>query len=562
MNAQALLQQALGRLRSGDPAGAATLAQSAADTAPGEAAAWHLLGFSLLLSGRHEDALPALERAEALDPSQPDLDRHLADALQASGRLQEAVARYRRVVAANPADADARFNLGRALASLGDAAGAEACYRAILESAPNDAGALTGLSSACLAQERAGEALDAAESALAAQPEFVEAHAARARALRALGRAADAAEAFGAVLARRPDFAPAEIEAAECLLQAGRMPDAVPHYERAIALRPEDARARFHLGQVRVLLGDYTRGWQDMEWRFDADAYAARRPFPQPDWPGPPLAGRSLLLWGEQGVGDEILYATMLPALAGEDGRVTVECDPRFVPLFGRSFPGMAFVGKQTPPATELASGTFDHQCAVGSLGRYLRRSEEDFPAENAFLVPDPDRVAALRERYRSVAEGRAVVGVSWRSKKDRLGLVKSSEITDWGALLRRPDLFFVNLQYGDCAAELAAAMKAFGAEVHQDHTVDPLADLDGFAAQVAATDLVVTTSNATVHFAGALGLKTWLLLPGNVWDLPWYWGAGDHRSLWYPSVRILRMGADEGWPALVARAADEVSAS
>ncbi|MEX2643487.1 MAG: tetratricopeptide repeat protein, partial [Acetobacterales bacterium] len=390
---------------------------------------------------------------------------------------------------------------------------------------------------------------------------FLEALAARARALRAAGRPADAMAAFAAVLDRRPDFAPAHVEIAECLLQQGDLRGAAGRYERALALRPDNARTRFHLGQALVLLGEYGRGWDELEWRFAAGAHAARRPFPQPDWPGPPLAGRGLLLWGEQGVGDEILYATMLPALAGEEGRVTVECDPRFVPLFARSFPAMTFVGKRPEPEPALRGDAFDFQCAVGSLGRFYRRGTGDFPAENAFLVPDPALTARLRDDYRARAGDRTVVGISWRSKKDRLGLVKSSAIGDWGTLLRRRDLFFVNLQYGDCAAELAEAKDTFGAEIHQDPAVDPLADLDGFAAQVAAMGLVVTTSNATVHFAGALGRPCRLLLPANVWDLPWYWGAGGDRSLWYPSVRILRMAKDEGWPGLVARAAAGIPA-
>lgn len=169
----------------------------------------------------------------------------------------------------------------------------------------------------------------------------------------------------------------------------------------------------------------------------------------------------------------------------------------------------------------------------------------------SGFLIADRDATARQRRQLEARAAGRPLVGLSWRSRNAAYGTSKSLALSDLLPLLR-PDIFWVDLQYGDTAAERSMASAA-GAEIWRDADIDPLRDMDAAAAQVAALDLVITISNTTAHLAGALGLPTWLLLPSPGYGLLWYWFVERADSPFYPSVRCFRQGRGEGWPAVIA---------
>jgi hypothetical protein len=176
----------------------------------------------------------------------------------------------------------------------------------------------------------------------------------------------------------------------------------------------------------------------------------------------------------------------------------------------------------------------------------------------SGFLQADAAISAAYRSRLGGLAGGRPCIGLSWRSSNVAYGAQKSLALTDLAPLLQaRPDLFWVDLQYGDTAAERAAA----GVELWRDPAVDPLQDLDAAASQVAALDLVITSSNTTAHLAGALGVPTWLLLPAPGFGLLWYWQLDREDSPFYPSVRCFRQAAPGDWGAVIAALAPALEA-
>lgn len=164
-------------------------------------------------------------------------------------------------------------------------------------------------------------------------------------------------------------------------------------------------------------------------------------------------------------------------------------------------------------------------------------------------LQADAIATAARRGRMDALAQGRPRVGLSWRSSNAAYGAQKSLALADLAPLLRaRPDLFWVDLQYGDTAAERQAA----GLEFWRDPDVDPLADLDTAAAQYAALDLVITVSNTAAHLAGALGMPTWLLLPAPGFGLLWYWGLERSDSAFYPAIRCFRQAVPGDWAGVL----------
>lgn len=178
----------------------------------------------------------------------------------------------------------------------------------------------------------------------------------------------------------------------------------------------------------------------------------------------------------------------------------------------------------------------------------------------SGFLTPDSDAVARQRRQLEARAAGRPLVGLSWRSRNAAYGQPKSLALTDLLPLLRR-DVFWVDVQYGDTAEERAAVITAGGPEIWRDPDIDPLQDLDAAAAQVAALDLVITSSNTAAHLAGALGVPTWLLLPAPGYGLLWYWFLDRSDSPFYPTLRCFRQSRPGNWADAVAAVAEALDA-
>ena len=436
--------------------------------------------------GKPDEAAGAYEQALALDARSFEPLVNLGVVRQAQGRLAEAEAAYRRAIAVNPRFAELHSNLGVVLDRRGDAAGAVGCFRQALVHKPDYVLALNGLGVALQKQ----------------------------------GDATGAVAAFERALEIEPDFAEAMNNLGNLYHRLGRLDDAARHFERAIAIQPDYAEAHRNYSHVLLLQGNFKEGWPEFQWRWRCrDFPSERRDFAQPAWRGQPVEGKTILVWGEQGVGDEIHFAHMVPDLVERGARVVLECERRLVPLFRRSFEGVACVARATPASPETAGG-IDFQAPIGNLGQWLRPDPKSFPRRPSYLVADAGRRDALREKYRA-GGGDLMVGIAWISKNPEVGHEKSMALADWRPLAGVAGIRFVDLQYGDTEAERRAFEEETGVRIAHDASVDQLADMDAFAAQVAAMDLVVSVSNTTVHVAGALGVPTRVLLGGvplSVW--------------------------------------------
>ena len=206
-----------------------------------------------------------------------------------------------------------------------------------------------------------------------------------------------------------------------------------------------------------------------MTLRFSVKGLAhSSREYALPVWSGEPIDG-PLLVSGEQGLGDQILFASMLPDLAGRVRDITVEVEPRLVPLFARSFPGLNVVAR----GAELYDGPAAAHIRMGSLGQYFRPDWQSFPfREDGYLRCDDEMSARLRAR---LADGRKVIGLSWSSKGARYGTSKSAQLQDFESILRLPNCRFVDLQYGDTGAEREALQRDLGVSIERLSDIDKL---------------------------------------------------------------------------------------
>jgi tetratricopeptide (TPR) repeat protein len=533
-------------------ADARAAAVGAIEIEPGNAAAWFNLGAALAGLGRVEDAEAAYRRALEYQPRYAEAWSNLGGLLGAKGAIAEQVAAYREAIDANPGLAPIWSNLGNALCnSRRYAEGEDACRRA-LELDPRFVAAWINLGRALHGEKRPLEALGACRRAVELAPHVADAWAGLGNALMGAREFDAAIEAYTKALALHPQSGDLHANLGIALRRVGREPESEASLRTALQLDPAHDFASWNLALSLLERGELAEGWERYEARW------ARADSPPPRFSvrgGPPLAG-SALLWGEQGIGDHILYARMALEAAQAGARVTLETDARLVELFRRSFPGLTVAAQTDPPRVDVRR--FDHVLPLASLGRYLRRSFDAFPRHRGYLAADPDR----RVRYREMLGQRnsPLVGIAWRSSNPELANEKSAPLAEWGPLLAQPGVSFVSLQYGDVAEERRDAERRFGVSIATLPGLDVFNDLDGLAALQAACDLVITTSTVNAHLSGALGQPGLVLLARRLGTL-WYWFTQRDDSPWYPSLTLLRQEVDGDWKAPMQLAATRMRA-
>ena len=573
----------------GDRAGAERAYRRALQANPAFAEVHYNFGLLLQESGRNDEAIAEYRRALAARPRFAPAHNNLANALKASGRIDEALAQYAEAVRADPQLADALSNFGTALRELGRFDEAIPLLERSVALRPDSAAALNNLGIAYHERHRDAEAVRCYRRALELRPEFHEARNNLGNALSALGEVDEAAAAYREAIAQapshpdaysnlgvllqergsaeeamdayrralelRPDHADALSNLGYMLQEEGRLDEAIGHYRRALDANPASTRAGYNLGLALIVRGELAQGWDLHELRFrTTPPIAIARSLPMPRLSAADLATpQRIAIWREQGVGDQLLYASLVPELEARGHSVVMEVDARLAPAFRRAHPAWTIV---TAGDSDRAFAGCTRHIAVGSLPQLLRTSAESFAAQPAaLLAADAGRAAQFRTRI--AAPGVRPIAISWRSFQPKgRGYVqrkKSAALEAFAALSRRDDLRLLDVQYGDTAAEREAFARAGGRLAHFDD-LDLFNDLEGVLAAIAACDAVVTTSNVTAHLAGAIGKETFLVyLAGNP---PFhYWvPRADGRSTWYPSVRIVTAREIDTWDKALGR--------
>ncbi len=551
--AQAGLGTALMALKRYDQA--ATAFRRATDLRPDYAMAHRGLGGALLRQGNPDGALPSLQRAIALKPDDAEAHAELGSALKARGRLDEAVAACQRAIALSPHYAAAYAHLGNARLDQKRYDDAIAAYRRTIAIDDSAAEVHNNLGNALKAKDRLDEAIAAYRAAVDLRPGFAEAHSNLGVALAQHGKYDDAIASYRTAIDLRPDYADAYTSLGNTLVEQGRFEEAMACHDEALTLHPGDADAHCNKAYPLLALGRFHEGWREYEHR-QRKAGARTLLVAAPPWDGGALAGKTIVVHAEQGVGDEILFASCLPDLIAGAGHCLIECEPRLGGLFARSFPTATVGGRRRADLGWLAEAPpVDAYVMQGSLMRHFRPSLESFPDHGGYLLAD----TAARDRFadRLAALGPGLkVGISWRNKRgtdwrDQQGAHWNDTYTaieEWRDILTLAGVRFVNLQYDGPGAELANVEDRFGVHVHDFADLDLMNDFDGVAALISALDLVIAPGNTVAALAGALGAPVWMLTLAPNWCM-----FGTDRYPWFPSVtpRLRAIGADDWGAAL-----------
>ena len=574
--ADAQARLALGRayLAAGWPAEARDAFGEAAGAAPGLVEAHQgLAGAHLALGNlgearraswralalRLRRALPAFLRWDVGAAVTPPQDAGAADRLleqaraaSISGQLEEALGLVEAALRHDPGSAPVLAAAAGVLHPWNDAR-AEALARRALAIDPELGSAHTNLAAALWGQGRLEEAERHCRAALARDPGLRVNRLNLALILRHAGRLEQAAQAYRALLPEALADARFCTEYGNLLVESGGDPaEARGLFRRAQAL-PGGERAALFEAALDLLLGNFAAGWERYEARrqgFEAQRHRAYAAHPQ--WRGEALgAGEGLLVYGEQSLGDQIMFASMLPEVLARAPAVTLLCEPRLQALLARSFPGVTVLADPPQGREARLAGLagVSRQIAAGSLGRLLRGGPGDFPSHDGYLRAEPSAVRAWRERLEALGPG-LKAGISWRGGTQGTGLGRRSIPAPMLAALDQPGVRWVSLQHGAPHAGVPPLpLAAFPGATD---------DIDQLAALCAALDLVVSVCNTNVHVCGALGREVWVLAP----LVPeWRYGRSGERMLWYPAARVLRQTRHGDWAPVLAEAARRLRA-
>jgi tetratricopeptide (TPR) repeat protein len=535
-------------------------------------------------AGRQQEAAANCERILAAEPRHRDALVLSARLAAQRGDLELARARFEAVLALDPNLAAAHADLGNVLHLAGELQAAGESYETALALDPALAAAWNNLGLNHLAGNHAEAAAAAFAEALARAPGFAEALRNLVSVNARLGRFTDSRQRLQAELARDPGNAGARaalgfvelsgfldpalaldhfeearalgLESAELLTNRGialhdlgRINDAIESYDAALAADAQYRLARLNRGLAKLIEHRFADAWEDYEARAEPEA----APLAIPQWDGAGLAGKTLLIRAEQGLGDEIMFASCVPDVMARAGHCVIECAAKLEPLFRRSFAQATVQGgaRSASPAWLDSMPQPDFQVRIGSLPRRLRTSLQDFPSHNGYLRADPAMVERWRARLSGLGPG-AKVGLSWRggTAQSRASL-RSLPLERLAPLFAVPGVRFVSLQFDANDAEIASFCAASGLELA--HFPEAMANYDETAALVAALDLVVSVCTAVIHLGGALGVPVWVMAP----RVPeWRYGIAGETMPWYPRNRVLRQSAHGDWDGLIGRVA------
>lgn len=478
------------------------------------------------------------------------------------GDFAESILAYEKALTLIPEHAEVANDLGRLASRMGMKAEAEKLFEHFLAIYPNHPEALNNLACVIRDQFRYEEAIDVLRPAIVNAPENSLLWNTMGTVVAEQGDFPNADVFFQEALRLDPNFFRARFNRGNARLALGDNEGALEAVEGALTqVRSEDERQMMLLSRSLILLnlGRVGEGWDAYEARLHPNFHDCTHfLFERPRWqPGVDLKGKRILVLGEQGLGDEVLFSNVLPdviAAIGDESLLTLAVEPRLVPLYRRTYPKARVEGHSTyivatktiryvPALLDELEG-IDYWAPIASLLREFRRNLDAFPARRGFMTPDADRVAHWRKVLEDQAPAGPKIGLLWKSAINRDARHRFfSPFDHWAPVLKAKGAVFVNLQYGDCSAEIAQAERDLGVKIWTPPGIDLKQDLDDVAALCCAMDLVLGFSNATLNIAAACGAPTWLISTPGAWPR-----LGTARYPWYPQVRTFTTAAYRAW--------------
>ena len=481
------------------------------------------------------------------DPDNVHILNYLGNVFQDQRKYDEAIDCYQKAIQFNQTFAGSYYHIGSVLEVMGQYDEAINYYQKAIKYDPNFIGSYNNLGNAYRKLDRLDEAIPYFQKAIELNPNFWGSYYNLGQVYQSKSFDNEAINCYQKVIQLNPNHIATMNNLGNILLERRQINEALSYFNKAIHFQSNYGEPYFGKAIIMLLTGNFEEGWKEYEWRWKTEDYKyLQRSFSQPVWDGSSLKGKTLFIYAEQGVGDEIMFASCLPDVINRAESCIIECDKRLVRLFSRSFLGTEIIERTgTDKNVQSVFPFFDMAIAMGSLPLHVRTTLSSFPQRKSYLIPDPEKAEKWHNRVNAFGEG-LKVGISWRGGKNpRLRKDRSIILEQWKEILFIKGIHFINLQYGECKEEIAETKDKLKVIIHDWEDADPLKDLDNFSAQISDLDLVISVDNATVHMAGALGIPVWTLLP---YSPNWRWMLNRNDSPWYPTMRLFRQPSPGDW--------------
>ena len=500
---------------------------------PGFAETYYNLGNIFKEQGKLDKAIEAYNMSLSLNSDNPEAYNNKGIALKDQGKPDKAIEAYNKAMFLKPDYAETYNNMGNALQCQGKLEEATDAYNKALSLKPNYAEAYNNKGTVFNDLGKLDEAIDAHNKALSLRPDYLEAHFGMGNALRDLGKLDEAIDAYDMTLALNPNHVDALNNKGIALKDQGETEKAIENYARALCIKPDHIDASWNQSLALLSKGDFKNGWVQYEKRWER-SNNTKHPLQssKPRWK-PGKSGR-ILVWSEQGLGDLIMFSSIIPEIYNQSKKLIIKTDARLIPIFKRSFPSDIIYYRSEE---KLPEDQYDFHIPIGSLPLYFRTDKQSFKKNNRpYLKADNRKVENLRSELIS-ASYNDLVGISWHSTNHLRGAQnRAISLNKLTSILQLPKTKFINLQYGDVEKDINNLFSDYGIKIHQVSEIDNLKDIDGLASLIAACDSIISIDNSTIHLAGALGKKSKLLLP---YSYDWRWGRNLNTSYWYNSVEL-----------------------
>ncbi len=519
---------------------AITKYREALEISPGEPSCLVNLAVALRAAGRSDEAIECIEEAIERQPDNPDAHYNLGNAHRSAGRLEAAVTCYSRAIELKPDYMFAYSNLALALKDLKKFDEGVACLSNALRLFPDEPKLYANLGVVLWDGGKIDASIASYRRAVALSPDDTshdagQVHHNLATALFRTGAYEQAIEHERHAVEMMPSFAESHAIMGQCHSSMGRTGDALECFEHAFRLQPDNLSARLGRARTLLLAGDLKQGFAEYEWRWSRPTAENRR-FDQPEWDGTDLAGRRILLYAEQGLGDTIHAARYIPQVAATGGVVVVECPQTLVSLIA-SVDGADIV---LPSGNPLPA--FDCQAPLLSLPRIMGTTLDEIPDSIPYLHVEN----AGEPETPATSPGARHVGIAWGGNPNHENdKNRSCDLRNFLPLTTLPGTRFYSLQVGPRSADI----EAHGCGPLFTDLSPRLRDFTDTARIVTRLDLVICVDTAVAHLAGALGTPVWLMLP---FAPDWRWMLGRNDSPWYPTMILYRQPEPGDWDSVI----------
>ena len=532
------IQQSVALHQQGNISAALEITKQTLARAPNNITLLNNAGAFTAMLGDFEQSKIHLSKSLKIKPQDINTLNNLSNVLAELKQYDQASDIYRQILKLDSNDAVAHSNFANALQKKGSHQEAEKHYLIAIQLDPNNVVTCSNLGALYREQKHFDKAKEFYQKALKLNPNFAEAH-----------------NNYGLLL--------------QSLKQFNKSKE---HYQAALSVNPDYADAEWNLSLLQLGLSLFNQGFKSYESRHhpnktDKELMGVVEPItPTPQYqtnnPNQDLVGKHLLIYPEQGVGDEVMFASVLPDLAdvvaqNPNTQITLACDSRLVELFSRSFGFLNVIPKDADNRHQELNSKIDCWLFIGSLPKLYRNNIKDFDKHQPYLKVDDTLLIKWQGRFKQLPH-KLNIGISWA------GGAKAEHKRDRSLILEKmfpiltkanQNANIINLQYGNHKEEIQTFKDQTGIIIHDWEDADPLKDLDNFAAQIKALDLVISIDNSTVHFAGALGTKTYVMLPFNQ---DWRWAEDRNDSYWYPNIMTLfRQSQDGEWDEVIQNVAN-----